>query len=308
MPRALIAIALLLLTLATACSSMASGGVPTPERMTVTLPTPTLPTIGEDEPAELTAPPPLAEAATGPGAAAPPAPPPPPIEEQTPAETALLPDLLTLPPTNVRLVIDWNTGRSYLRFTTAIANAGMSDLELLGYRSPVSGKTLVLQRVRTTSGNQYGNMVGEFAFHPEHNHWHFGSFASYTVWSLQEDGSLNQILATSGKISYCLRDDEVLAEAVGRARTWPAYNACNGEVQGISAGWVDVYRSYLPGQYVEITGLEDGIYALVSTADPEGLLLESDETNNTAIIYFELSGNWVELLSAPPIEIPATPY
>ena len=53
------------------------------------------------------------------------------------------------------------------------------------------------------------------------------------------------------------------------------------EVQGIQAGWSDIYSSGLPGQWVNITGVPPGSYVLEITLNPDGILPEADLTNNT---------------------------
>jgi hypothetical protein len=36
----------------------------------------------------------------------------------------------------------------------------------------------------------------------------------------------------------------------------------------MSVGWADTYNWFLPGQYVEVTGVLDGEYILDTTVDP----------------------------------------
>jgi hypothetical protein len=78
------------------------------------------------------------------------------------------------------------------------------------------------------------------------------------------------------------------------------YDSCFWERQGLSAGWMDTYRSNVPGQFVEITRLEDGLYALVSTVDPDGILKETDDWNNSGITYFVLAGDRIEAVNLQP--------
>ena len=49
---------------------------------------------------------------------------------------------------------------------------------------------------------------------------------------------------------------------------------------GVSVGWEDEYYYGLPGQELNVTGVKAGRYCLVSTADPDNLLRESDNSNN----------------------------
>ena len=47
-----------------------------------------------------------------------------------------------------------------------------------------------------------------------------------------------------------------------------------GVTMGISVGWVDVYTWDVPGQYLEVTGIPNGVYDVVSEANPLGDILE----------------------------------
>ena len=59
---------------------------------------------------------------------------------------------------------------------------------------------------------------------------------------------------------------------------------------------MDVYLWDTPGQEIDITGLPHGTYALVSTANPDGILMEADLENNSATTAFRLTGDWIVIL------------
>ncbi len=59
-------------------------------------------------------------------------------------------------------------------------------------------------------------------------------------------------------------------------------------MQGLSPNWIDVYEFTLPGQYVDITGLPNGVYALITTVDPDDLIRELRDHNNAGQVFFEL--------------------
>ena len=59
-------------------------------------------------------------------------------------------------------------------------------------------------------------------------------------------------------------------------------------MQGISPGWIDQYNQAVEGQELNITDVPPGIYYLVSTSNPEQNLIESNYTNNTAWVSFDL--------------------
>jgi hypothetical protein len=193
-------------------------------------------------------------------------------------------------------------GRKLLRFSNHIANTGAGVLELfpgpLEYSmcgDPAMPGRLVYQRVyKDVGGLGYYNgrvttefseeMIGCMLFHPEHEHWHFNAF---TLFELQDDSGA---VVRGGKTSTCLMDSERgfnLPGAPSNARY--LYADCDQHTaQGISIGWVDRYGWDLPDQYIDITDVPDGAYCLVSTADPDGQVMEANASNNTASLYVEI--------------------
>ncbi len=215
---------------------------------------------------------------------------------------AMLPDLQNLPPSNLRLIIDPESGRMFVRFQNSILNAGPGALELIGHPSADRETIIVSQRVYRTGEEQpVETLVGEFIFHPEHNHWHLNDFAVYEIWSLTREGNLLSPIASGGKVSYCVTDTEYFGDGImpSSPAPRPAYTTCYEELQGISPGWVDIYFAQYPGQYVEITDLEDGVYALISTVDPDDTVRESVEYNNTGVTYFELRDQQLHIVEPP---------
>lgn len=116
-----------------------------------------------------------------------------------------------------------------------------------------------------------------FIYSDCHMHYHFQGFAEYRL--LDAGG---QPLAPVGhKQAYCLEDQEPITgpdDGTGRY-------AC-GELadQGIQAGWADIYDNERRCQWVDITGIPAGDYIIEATVDYGEVIVESDETNNTARI------------------------
>ena len=200
--------------------------------------------------------------------------------------TLSLPDLRTLEPSGLRISRFSSDGTKLLKLTNSVWNGGFGPLELIGSVDTGSGTQHVIQRILKDDGEYSEKSIGEFVFHPGHNHWHLDSFSVYELWTLQPNGMLDQVVATSGKVSYCLRDIYRGAEAEQIDRA--GFTSCSPVRQGLSVGWTDVYQYYLAGQSIDITGLKDGTYALMSIADPFNLIQESDETNNGIVIYLEI--------------------
>jgi subtilisin-like proprotein convertase family protein len=191
--------------------------------------------------------------------------------------TQLFPDMFPWASESRGFLYDWVVEGDLLRFTTAFANMGVGHLELRG-GDIVGDKQEVWQRVFNDDGTWTDYLAGTFTYHPSHGHIHFDGYA---IYNLREDvgGNIGDIVATGGKISFCLIDVARYDPDAGPSQ----YNSC-GQLQGVSAGWSDVYGRYLTDQWINIAGVPDGYYWLEVTVDPDNQLLESDETNNVTAI------------------------
>lgn len=202
------------------------------------------------------------------------------------AGSPLYPDLRTLAPKDLRLdtvVID-GARHHVLRFTNTVWNLGPGRLEVRGESSPETGTTLVYQRVYDTAGGFVEYPVGEFVFHADHRHWHVGDFAEFQLWTRaaytawQAAGKPADVPPwRMSKISSCLVDSQRVRMLAGTPRRG-AYTRCDTELQGISVGWGDIYRSNLPDQWVDLgeAPLADGSYVLRSVVDPLNRIYESE--------------------------------
>ena len=210
----------------------------------------------------------------------------------------LLPDLRTLPPWN--LSIERRSGdRRLLRFANTVWNSGVGPMELYGVHNRSTLQTTVAQRVFDADDSYVDHVVGSFVWHPAHDHWHVGDFATYELWSLADDGATVLRTMSSDKLSYCLIDTDAVDPALPGFPTGRIYIGCGRLRQGLSIGWGDTYDADLPGQELDVSDLPDGFYALVSTANPRGHLLEADYANNTGTTILELRGNQVKAIPPP---------
>jgi hypothetical protein len=215
-----------------------------------------------------------------------------------------LPDLQTLPPFDLQLISNPAAGKRTLRFSNSVANTGPGPLHLRGELGADRLTVTLVQDVHGPDGSTDTRRLGGFAYHPEHNHWHWEGFSQYEIWSLGPNARLAEVVVASGKVGYCMRDDDRVETSwlarQGKANLVPfthqAYTSCGWRRQGISPGWVDTYQRHLPGQSMDVSDLPDGIYALRSAVDPGGLLAEVDKRNNAARVYFRLTGSKLEVL------------
>lgn len=219
-------------------------------------------------------------------------------------ENVNLPDLQTLPPEDLQIDFEAGTEDKLLRFSNLVVNTGHGPLEMRGEFFPQSSRIRVWQHLIGSEDRVVKELDGAFYYSSEHNHYHWPNFARYEIWTVETNGTLSRQMVSRDKVGFCIFETEIvsqkwLEENVERELDIPSspeYTQCGINRQGISVGWVDVYEYDLAGQTLNIEDLDDNVYALRSTVDPEGVLNEIDPDNNTAVIYFYLGGDEVHVI------------
>ena len=209
----------------------------------------------------------------------------------------LLPDLVSLidmPPTlneeqqseypgPREWYIDTTTqpGRTLLRIATVSSNLGSGPVAVAGVVREGDRYTGSVQRIFTESLGFVDVPTELLEFHESHDHVHLNAYQELV---LRDDSGV----VTSGvKISFCLTDvfaAELPVPEWRPVRLDVALFDCGFSLQGINTGMTDYYGPRLPDQYLDITGVEPGVYTLDIIVDPNDLIVESDETNNVASI------------------------
>lgn len=228
----------------------------------------------------------------------------------------LLPNLVTLVPTRVAtgLCDPWETveqgARRCLRLANAIGNVGDGPLEVAlaldqGALTPV-GQGSFVQRIHQATGAPREVPVGAAHFHGTHAHFHYDGLARFSLYAVDGSTGLRQALVSEHKkAGFCLLDSGQMSGAdvdVEPSNDRRAEQAClipsgqSGWSMGVSRGYYDLYGSGLTDQYVEITGVDDGLYELVSECDWAGTLHELDETDNAASVLLRIRGSDVDVL------------
>lgn len=182
-------------------------------------------------------------------------------------------------------------GRTLLRFSTEVANAGDGPLEIWG--GSVSGSSQqVFQRIYQEDGGSRDQLAGEFVYHAGHGHIHFEGFATYDLKLTDASGA---IVASGGKTSFCLINiRQPFANVTANAGVVHGRGGSScGQVQGISAGYSDVYSASLDDQWIDVTNVANGTYWLEIETDPENNIQETNETNNTARVQITINNGVV---------------
>ncbi len=241
------------------------------------------------------------------------------------AHDELKPDLAAMPADDLSVAYSGGV-RSELRLSTAIANRGSGPLELY----PMSGvdcnensdpadDRLAYQRVfedtsadgvfdRATDTDSHSYPAGCMTYHPPHDHWHFEDFSRFQLRTPTGD-----VVAVNDKVSFCVTDTSPFDSTLPGSPDLKHYTTCTPDsIEGISVGWTDVYQSFLPGQFLGITGLSDGDYCVAVKADPSNRLVESDDSNNESLRGISLAGSTVAdsargcVPSSPPLISPGS--
>jgi hypothetical protein len=201
-----------------------------------------------------------------------------------------------------------------LRFDSLFANVGEGPLEMRFAipRDPASEERTISQRIYRSDGAIEERSAGEWEFHGAHGHFHYTGFGVSRLWATDAVGARvgPEPVRTADKVSFCIIDTDL--DAFGKKGNGPrTYHAtdCLAPtesdtendylVQGITPGWGDLYDWFLPDQYIEVSGVPDGVYVLETIADPDNTILEANESNNCGSVYVRL----LNVSSSPTAEL-----
>lgn len=197
------------------------------------------------------------------------------------------PDLQMGTPANLHL--DHYEGRTVLRAGNNLKNRGEGPVMLRGKRN--GSRTMsARQHIYRQDGSRLIVRTGARLFFKfiegQGHYWKWQNAARFELWSLQPDGSRNELVRTGPKVHYCLRDLQRTSPSKDspRGRVFPSCSKDPGKREvtlGTSAGWSDVYPSQYYQQWIDVTGLR-GCFAYVHRADPGNHVWENFEGNNDA--------------------------
>lgn len=183
------------------------------------------------------------------------------------------------------IVTNIQPGRIHLRLSNGTPNVGLGKLHFYGVLPPIDDSTQeVMQRVFRDDGSYWDRQAGLFRYHPTHGHVHFEGWSQYNIREILPGDGVGEIVAQSEKVSFCVLDLAVHDNTLPNFSSNPEFTTCGSTVQGLSVGWYDVYTKELPGQWIDVTDIPEGMYWLESVVDPDDLILESNEGNNFARI------------------------
>jgi Lysyl oxidase/WD40-like Beta Propeller Repeat len=221
--------------------------------------------------------------------------------KSVPTARMLLPDLDQQAPANV--YVARHGSRRVLAFRSAVANLGRGPLMIVGDRRKGQPTMVATQLVRLSDGSRRRLSSAGFLRYntsPTHSHWHFHPFERYELWRV---GGTHAV-ARDHKQGFCFGDRHPL-----RGAGPPAFVAgdCGlykpwllSVFEGTSTRYVDIYPPEFHGQWIDITGIPDGVYDLVHRTNPDFALRERDYANDAASVRIRLRALSVGVLKRCP--------
>ena len=208
--------------------------------------------------------------------------------------TERLPDLVADAPARPLLATYAHpdgTTHLLLRFDGFVHNQGTGAFELRGSVPVGTEMSSVVQRVYRSDGSFLDDASRDprIIWEPDddHNHWHLKNAARYSLWNSDKTAEVAPAL----KVGFCLIDSTRI-ETHGpstRVYTTGANNFCGQDeparqsiVEGVSAGWRDLYDRTLAFQWVDVTDAQPGVHWLRAEIDPDNVVRESNEVNAAA--------------------------
>jgi hypothetical protein len=189
------------------------------------------------------------------------------------------------------LYVDQSGSRVLLRATSDVKSRGRGPIEVRGTRN--GWRTMrARQRIYRAGGGhidiptratlRFTDVGARYGG----GYWKFHQLARFELRRASPGGRLGPVVRIGPKLNYCLRDLE--RTRPGR-RSPPSrhYPGCNQNpyrdrvTLGTSVGWSDIYPADYDKQWIVVSGLR-GCFAFVMKVDPQNLLFESNERDNSS--------------------------
>lgn len=203
--------------------------------------------------------------------------------------TAQLPDLIPLPPSDLRMetIQEGDKTRYRLRFSQAIGNIGKGPLQVSRVNSskacPGRHKAAGYQTIFFSDGSKKSiRMKYCMVYHPVHKHWHIANMARYELCRVNPyTGGIGDTVAKTDKVSFCVTDEFALEPTYYQGTAYEKrYRSCKSKTFGLTPGWAEDYDYSVYGQWIDVTELPDGMYYLRITVDPDEIFQEETRSNN----------------------------
>ena len=199
---------------------------------------------------------------------------------------------------------DSGTGDRQLQFTHITWDAGTGPFEIDPHYNSQTGTATFTQAIYKSDSPgkwtlDHSMPVAATGVFDPPSDYQF-PLTRFTLNTVNADGSLGTVVATSPKKDYCITGDTFVGGVPNTPNSTfiPQSNCANPNgALGWSVGWGDQYDQTDPGQPIDLMGVPDGTYVLHAVVDPNHVLTESDTTNNVTDTELRIQGNTVTVLA-----------
>ena len=201
---------------------------------------------------------------------------------------------------------------TYVCGTDTFVAANVTSIPATCATTGLPPKQLIVQRIYHKNGGTMtftDKPAGTMTYHASHGHQHVDDWGMYTLrTSTVDPNPLNwPIVGTGAKLSFCLLDigscngyPGYCVDSTGLVITgtsnFPNYGlgggnyGCSNVMQGISAGYLDIYSQGLDGMWINVPpGTCNGNYWIVVEIDPHHFFTEESKTNNVVAVPIALT-------------------
>jgi hypothetical protein len=216
-----------------------------------------------------------------------------------------LPDMKILVPTNdISVTANGTTHNRQLQFTHITWDAGAGPFEIDPTYNAQTGTASFTEAIYAMNKPGVWTLdhkvpvAATGVFNPPSDYQF--PLTKFTLNTVNADGSVGSVVATSPKTDYCITGDTFVGGVPNAPNnTTPPESNCDdpNKPLGWSVGWGDEYDQTDDGQPIDLTGVPDGTYILQGIVDPQHVLTESDPSNNVVDTEVQISGNSVTVLS-----------
>ena len=203
------------------------------------------------------------------------------------ARQLLCPNLRIAPPSEIYAQkVD---GHVLLRATSDVQSRGRGPMELRGQLYKRNWMRANQAIYRIGGGVEIFRSEAKLHFYSVGyewggSYWKVHQLANFELRRVPPDGQVGEVVRTSPKLNYCLRDLE-LTRPGPRSPDNRHYPGCNQNPHrkqtalGTSVGWSDIYPAAYHQQWIDVAGLR-GCFAYRMIVDPKENLFESNEEDN----------------------------
>jgi hypothetical protein len=200
-----------------------------------------------------------------------------------------------------------NGAQRCLRLTTGPRNAGAGPMDLgyvpVDHQLGLLAEGPVTQYLHWSDGSITQRPAGTFLFHKTHAHYHYQDILDYSIYRVTDAAAGTLVPAGHGTKAGFSPADQLFADWTQFAQEEGQFvegastaRSVGASTFGLSVGWGDVYRWQRPGQYVEFAGNGDGLYVVRCVVDIKNHVLESNEHDNAAYAYVQVTGESVRII------------